>query len=261
MASFVFKGIEFHYSEFGKGATVIFLHGHLENRHMWQPVLTQIPSTFRVLTLDLPGHGDSGNLGYVHTMDEMAEVVEALVDLKRLKRFILCGHSMGGYVALAYAEKHPDHIKGLILMNSTARADSPEKRKNRDRAITVAKRNHKAFIRHTIPMLFRPKHRRGLVKQVNRVKKDALNTSAQGVIAAIEGMKLRPDREALLHFAPYKVLLIAGENDPVLPFEQLKAQGEAPLVEAVYTPNGHMGHLEDPELVIPAIKKFLNKYR
>lgn len=240
---------------------MIFLHGHLENRRMWQPVIDELPATTRAVCLDLPGHGESGNLGYVHTMDQMAEVVEALTVRLRLRRFILCGHSMGGYVALAFAEKHPDLVKGLVLMNSTARADSAEKKKNRDKAIAAARRNPQSFIRHTIPMLFRPKHRRGMRATVNTVKQEALKTSPQGAVAAIEGMKIRPDREVLLHFAPYRVLLIAGENDPVLPFDQLKPQTQARQVTAVVTPNGHMGHLEDPGLVIPAIKKFIRENR
>ncbi|MDZ7845316.1 MAG: alpha/beta hydrolase [Owenweeksia sp.] len=123
----------------------------------------------------------------------------------------------------------------------------------------MAKRDHKKFIRHTIPMLFRPKHRRGMVNVVSQIKKEALKTSKQGAIAAIEGMKIRPDREVLLHFAPYDILIIAAKNDPVIPFEILREQLKAPLVESVLTENGHMGHLEDPELVLTAIKKFLNK--
>ena len=257
MAYFSFKGVHFHYSEQGRGPVVIFLHGHLENRFMWKPVLAQIPSTFRCICIDLPGHGDSGNLGYIHTMEEMSEVVEAFILKNRLKRVTICGHSMGGYVALAFAEKHPDKLKSLILMNSTSKADDPEKKKNRDRAIAAAKRDHKAFIRHSIPMLFRPKHRKSMRSAINRVKKEALKTSAQGVIASIEGMKRRSDREVLLYFAPYNILLLIGESDPVLPLDQLKAQAEAPKVQAVYAPNGHMGHLEDPEIVIPAIRKFI----
>ena len=257
MASFLFKGVEFHYSEAGKGPATIFLHGHLENRAMWKPVTDALPRSMRWLSIDLPGHGDSGNLGYVHTMEEMAEVVRAIADHKRLKRFVLCGHSMGGYLAFAFAERFPDMIKGLILMNSSARADSPEKVKAREKAAASARKNPTGFIRHTIPMLFRPKHRRGMREVVNQVKKEALRTSPQGLVASIEGMKLRPDREVLLHFAPYRVLLIAGESDPVLPFEILKPQLAAARVTPVVAPNGHMGHLEDPEIVIPAIKKFI----
>jgi pimeloyl-ACP methyl ester carboxylesterase len=144
-------------------------------------------------------------------------------------------------------------------MNSTARADSPEKQKNRDKAIAVAKQNHRSFIRHAIPMLFRPKHRRLMKDTVNEVKKEALRTSKQGAIAAIEGMKIRPDREVLLHFAPYRVLFIAGKNDPVIPFEFSQEQMKAPQVTGLVTENGHMGYLEDADVVIPAVKKFVRE--
>lgn len=257
--SFIFKSVSFAYSDHDKGPACIFLHGHLENRGMWRGTAAEIPKSYRKICLDLPGHGDSGNLGYIHSMDEMAEVVKALAVHLKLKRFILCGHSMGGYVALAFAEKYPECVKGLILMNSSAKADTPEKKKSRDQAIKAAKRDHRGFIRHAIPMLFRPKHRRGMREKVSEVKKEALKTSKQGAIAAIEGMKERPDREVLLHFAPYPVLFIAAQNDPVLPFEMLQEQLKAPQVEPVVTENGHMGHQEDPDIVIPAIKKFIRE--
>ncbi|MDZ7845315.1 MAG: alpha/beta hydrolase [Owenweeksia sp.] len=128
MSSFDFKGISFSYSDFDKGPAVIFLHGHLENRSMWRDIVKEIPKSYRKITLDLPGHGESGNLGYVHTMEDMAEAVKALVNHLKLKRFILAGHSMGGYVALAFAEMFPEQVKGLILMNSNTKADTPEKK-------------------------------------------------------------------------------------------------------------------------------------
>lgn len=252
-----FKSTPFTYTDQGKGPAIIFLHGFLENQGMWEDILKALPKTYRKVTLDLPGHGHSGNLGYIHTMAEMAEVVKALADHLRLKKFFLCGHSMGGYVALAFAEKHPDFIKGLILMNSHARADSKEKRKGRDAAIRLAKRDHKSFIRKSIPMLFRSKNRKVLRETVNEVKQQALKTSQQGVIAALEGMKARPDREVLLHFAPYPVLMIAAKKDPTVPFEILEEQLHGEKVTAVVTENGHMGHLEDTDTVVKALKEFL----
>lgn len=256
---FTFKEVKFWYSDQDKGPAVLFLHGHLENSGMWKEIAASLPKSTRKICLDLPGHGHSGNLGYVHSMEEMAEVVEALLEHLKLKKVLLCGHSMGGYVALAFAEAFPDKVRGLILMNSTARADNPEKKKNRDKAIAVAKKNHRSFIRHAIPMLFRPKHRRLMKDTVNEVKKEALRTSKQGAIAAIEGMKIRPDREVLLHFAPYRVLFIAGKNDPVIPFEFSEEQMKAAQVTGLVTENGHMGYLEDADVVIPAVKKFVRE--
>ncbi len=259
MAFFEFKGVHFSFSDSGKGPAILFLHGFLEEQSMWTGIINELPASYRKVTLDLPGHGASGNLGYIHTMEEMAEVVKALLDHLKLKKVFLAGHSMGGYVSLAFAELHPDMVKGLILMNSNARADSPTKKKDRDRAIRVVKENHKAFIRVAIPNLFRPKNRRILREVVNEVKAKALETSKQGIVAALEGMKIRPDREVLLHFGPYPVLFVAGKNDPVIPFELLTEQLEAENVSALITENGHMAHFEDTEEVVKGIKKFLRE--
>lgn len=226
---------------------------------MWNGIINGLPTALRKITVDLPGHGKSGNIGYIHTMEEMAEMVKALVDKLKLKKVFLVGHSMGGYVALAFAEKHPELVKGLVLMNSTTRADSDQKKKDRDRAIKLVKENHKSFIRNAIPHLFRPKNRRNMLEHVNHVKAEALKTSKQGIIAALEGMKIRDDREVLLHFAPYHFLFIAAKNDPVFPFEVLEDQLQANRVTPCITENGHMAHLEDFETVLTAIKKFVRE--
>jgi len=226
---------------------------------MWNGIIEGLPRALRKITLDLPGHGKSGNLGYIHTMEEMAEALKVLVDKLKLKKVFLAGHSMGGYVALAFAEMHPELIKGIILMNSTARTDSDKKKKDRDRAIKLVKENHKSFVRTAIPLLFRPKNRRNLLPQVKEVKAAALKTSKQGIIAALEGMKIRSDREVLLHFAPYPFLFIAAQNDPVFPFETLKEQLKAHRVTPCITENGHMAHLEDFETIMRAIKKFIKE--
>lgn len=257
MPQFTYKQISFSYRDIDRGPAVIFLHGFLENQWMWREMIEYLPKSIRKISLDLPGHGESGNLGYIHTMEEMAEVVKTLMDDLKLKKVLLCGHSMGGYVALALAEKHPDLIRGIILMNSSGKADSEAKKRDRDRAIKLVKSNHKGFIRNAIPHLFRPKHRKSMRDTVNAVKKEALKTSKQGVIAALEGMKIRPDREVLLYFAPYNFLFVAAKNDPVFPFEVLKDQLEAHKVSPCITENGHMSHLEDKGQVFTAIKKFI----
>lgn len=259
MRFFNFRDTQFAFNTQHAGTAIIFLHGFLESQHMWQNVIDNLPRTYRKITLDLPGHGDSGNLGYVHTMDEMAEVVKALADHLKLRKFFICGHSMGGYVALAFAEKYPEMIKGLMLLNSTAKADSDEKRKNRDKAIAVVKRNHKAYIRTAIPLLFRPKNRRTMAEQVNYTKTDALRTSQQGIVAALEGMKMRTDREVLLHFAPYLILFVGGKHDPIIALSDIEEQMKAHRVAPLLLENGHMSYIEDLEPLLVGIKQFLQK--
>ncbi|MEQ9263329.1 MAG: alpha/beta hydrolase [Owenweeksia sp.] len=258
MPSFLYRSASFSYTDPGPGIAVIFLHGFLENQSMWKDLITGLPKKYRAITLDFPGHGDSENLGYIHTMEDMAEVIKALVNILKLKKVFLAGHSMGGYAALAFAEKYPDHIRGIILQNSTARADSAKKKTDRNRAIALVKENPKSFVRKSIPNLFRPKNRIALRETVNTIKKEALKTSPQGIVAALEGMKIRPDREVLLHFAPYPVLFIAARHDPILPFSVLEPQLQAERVTPCITENGHMSHIEDKEIVLASIRKFLN---
>lgn len=259
MAEFEYRSVNFGYSDEGKGTAVVLLHGFLENRFMWKEFMDFLPKSYRKISIDLPGHGESDNLGYIHTMEDMAAMVKALLDHLKIKKHFCLGHSMGGYVSLALAEKHPDQIRGLILMNSTSRADSEEKKRNRDKAVFLAKKAHKSYIRLSIPNLFRPKNRKIFSDELKQVKKEALKTSKQSVIAALEGMKIRPDREVLLHFSPYPVMVVAGETDPILNFEDLKEQMQAEKVVGLITPNGHMSHIEDKDLVFRALKKFINE--
>lgn len=256
---FQYKGARFVAEDEGRGRAVIFLHGFLENRRMWRDILPKLPRNIRKITLDLPGHGDSDNLAYVHSMEDMAEVVMSLMKHLYLRKAVLCGHSMGGYVAMAFAEHYPDHLKGVILMNSNARADSPERKLNRGRAIQLLKRDPSSYIRNAIPLLFSDASRKGLKKEVDWAREEALRTSVQGVVAALEGMKIRPDREAILEFAPYPILLIASRKDPVLPFESLLEQMEHRAVQALILEEGHMSHLEEAEPLLKGIKAFLKQ--
>lgn len=257
--TFSHRQVSFSAAQSGKGSAVVFLHGFLENKEMWKETLQALPNSYRKIVLDLPGHGESANLGYVHTMEEMAEVVKAMLDELKIKRLTLCGHSMGGYVALAFSELYPDCVKGIVLMNSTARADNDNRKKNRDRAIAVVKRNHSSYIRQSIPMLFRPKNRRLLSQAVKQVKKDALKTSKQGVIAALEGMKVRPDREVILRFAGFPVFMIAGKHDPVISYEDSLDQIREHKLDHLILENGHMSHIEDFDELLAGLKVMLRK--
>lgn len=259
MAEFQYRSVNFSYSDEGKGTAIVLLHGFLENRLMWEEFSNSLPKSYRKIAIDLPGHGDSENLGYIHTMEDMAAMVKALIDHLKIKKHFCIGHSMGGYVTLALAEKYPDQIRGLVLMNSTSRADTEQKKINRDRAVVLAKKSHKTYIRLSIPNLFRPKNRKIFAQELKEVKKQALKTSKQSVIAAIEGMKIRPDREVLLHFSPYPVMLIAGQADPVLDFKDLKEQMQAEKVVGLTTANGHMSHIEDKDLIFNALKRFIKE--
>ncbi len=254
-----YKGTSVHYTDEGKGTTIVLLHGFLENLTMWQAIKPSLLQRNRVVCIDLLGHGKTECFGYVHSMELMADVVTEVLKHLKVRRSILVGHSMGGYVALAFAEMYPDNVKGLCLLNSTTRADSAERVSLRNRAIEAVKSNYDSLVRMSISNLFRPKNRTLFKEEIKHVKKEALKTPLQGYIAAQEGMKIRMDREALLHFSPYPKMMIIGKKDPILNYHDLTDQVNGSSVEKIELPDGHMSHIENQQEVISALQKFVKR--
>jgi pimeloyl-ACP methyl ester carboxylesterase len=247
MKQIIYKNTKISYSDTGKGNAIVLLHGFLENQTMWQDLVPELSKKNRIITIDLLGHGETGCLGYVHSMEDNAEVVRSVLSELRIRKAILVGHSMGGYVALAFAELYPAVVKGLVLQNSSSKADSEERKANRDRAIKTVKKDYVGFVRLSIANLFNPDNRERLAGEIEKVKLEALKTPLQGIVASLEGMKIRKDRETLLRFATYPILLILGEKDPVLNYEDGQKQIENTTVKLVAFLDGHMSHIENRE--------------
>lgn len=253
---FHYKGSTIHYTSTGKGTALVLMHGFLENQRMWETLVPEWSTKYRVITIDLLGHGQSDNLGYIHTMEDQADMVIALLEHLRLRKAVFMGHSMGGYVALAIAELYPEMVKGIILLNSTSRADSPEKQIMRDRAVAAVKKDAKLFIEMSITNLFAEANRQAMQSTIAYVKTQAQKTPLQGIVAALEGMKIRNDREVILHFAPYPILFIAGLYDPIMPIENVREQIEGSKVQLLEVNSGHMAHLENTSEVLQAVLNF-----
>ncbi|RDI56971.1 alpha/beta fold hydrolase [Flavobacterium glaciei] len=256
MKQILFKNTTISYTDAGKGTAIVLLHGFLENKSMWDFYVPNLAKKNRVITIDLLGHGATECLGYVHTMEDNADVVHAVLSELRIRKAIFVGHSMGGYVALAFAELYSDTVKGLVLLNSTARADSEERKKNRDRAIKAVKQSFVNFISLSIANLFSENNRERLATTIENVKKEALQTPLQGIVASLEGMKIRQDREVLLHLTPFPKLLILGEKDPVLNYEETKEQIENTAVQLITFPDGHMSHIENQDELLAVLLSF-----
>lgn len=259
MKQILFKNTSISYSDTGKGTAIVLLHGFLENKDMWDFYIPEFAKKNRVIAIDLLGHGETECLSYVQTMEDNADAVHAILSELRIRRAIFVGHSMGGYVALAFAELYPENIKGLVLLNSTTRADSEERKTNRDRAIKAVKQSFINFVSLSIANLFSESNRERLLSEIERVKKEALKTPLQGIVASLEGMKTRKDREVLLHLTPYHKLLILGEKDPVLPYEETKEQIENTNVQFINFPGGHMSHIENQEELLKVLLDFFKK--
>ncbi|MGK4566440.1 alpha/beta fold hydrolase [Flavobacterium sp. 3HN19-14] len=259
MKTLIHKNTRIAYSDTGKGTALVLLHGFLENSTMWEHFVPKLSEKNRVILIDLLGHGQTEPMGYVQTMEDNADAVHAVLSELRIRKAVLAGHSMGGYVALAFAELYPDMLKGIALVNSTSIADSDERKTNRDRAIKAVKQNYTNFVRMSIANLFSEDNRERLEDEIENVKLEALKTPLQGIVASLEGMKIRKDREVLLHFAPYPILLILGKKDPVLNYEENLAQIENTSVQLVTFPDGHMSPIENREPLLKALEGFMKK--
>ncbi len=252
-----FRKARIRYSDEGKGRAIVLLHGFPENLQIWQEFSAILSKSFRVIAIDLPGMGESENIGYVHTMDLMAKCVHSVMEELNLRRYVIVGHSMGGYVALAFAELFSENLKGLCLFHSTAFADSDEKKIDRDKASVTAKKHTAQFLKVFAANLFADKDD----PNIKKLQQITASTSARGVIAALQGMKLRPSREIILKFAQYPVLFILGKKDGIINWEKMLPQTEIPphkqtllLEEAA-----HMGFYEAPKITLRAVRKFAYK--
>jgi len=255
-----FKEGKIKYTDSGQGRVVVFLHGFLESHKMWRYYQNNLPSKIRSICIDLPGHGNSDNFGYNHSMELMAQSVKAVLKKEGVRKAILVGHSLGGYVALAFAELHPDIMKGLIMYFSSAAADSKEKKHNRNRTIKLVERNKASFVRNSIPLLFAEQNRKKHAKKIASLIKEANKMGVQSIIASLGGMRDRSDREIILKFAPFPIKYVSGDLDPVLPIEMLINQANIPNTASitVLKNTGHMGFIENKRESFVAVKEFID---
>lgn len=254
-----YKRIPIYYEDHGQGPSVILLHGFLETTTMWKPLVTELAVHHRVITIDLPGHGQTGSLSDVHTMEMMAQVVVHVLDQLQIETAIFIGHSMGGYVALALAEHYTNRVDGLCLMNSTPFADSLERQINRDRAIKVIKQDFKSFVSMAVSNLFCPEQKDQFIDAIASVKQEAMKLTVQGIVAALKGMKIRKDRSQLLRQLQIPKLVILGKTDPILDYTSLKYQLALLGIDTVDLPGGHMSYIENKEELTYIIKRFVEK--
>jgi pimeloyl-ACP methyl ester carboxylesterase len=255
--NFIFKNTNIHYTISGKGNAIVLLHGFLENTTMWNAISKVLSKKYKIICIDLLGHGKSGNHGYIHTMNDQAEMIKAVLNNLKLRKYIFIGHSMGGYIALAFAKLFPSTLKGLCLMNSTALSDSAEKKLNRDRAIIAVKQNHKTFVRIAIPMLFSEENRAIFPSEIKQITNEALQISKQGIIASLEGMKIREDFTSIYKTSEFPIQMIIGKQDPALEYSKLISQTKNTKVQVIEFPDGHMSHIENKTELTQALSSFI----
>lgn len=252
-----YKNIQVAFSSEGKGSTIVLLHGFLENSFMWKNMIAEFSKRNRIITIDLLGHGNSDCLGYVHSMNEMAEVVKFVIKHLKIRRVTLIGHSMGGYVSLAFAEKYPQNVKKICLLNSTSQADDEERQKLRLRAIKMAQTNYESLVSMSITNMFTKDNYTRFLSEIQTTKIEALKTKVQGYIACSEGMRLRPNREHVLASKDFKKLFIIGVKDTVLNHRLVIEEANRARTPFVELSGGHMSHIENKSELINILLNFI----
>ena len=252
-----YKNAAIFYTDSGKGPAVVLIHGFLENTTMWNVIIPELSKRNRVIAIDLLGHGKSDCIGYTHSMELFAETLEAVLKKVRIRKCVLVGHSLGGYVALAFAEKHPKRVKGLCLMNSTSNEDTADRKLLRTRANKMVHKNFSNLVRMSFTNLFSEESRIVFKDQMKNALSEAMQTPIQGYIAGQEGMKLRPNRNHVLAENSFKKLIIMGKKDAVLDYKTSLEEVEKTNSKHVALPQGHMSHIENLEKLILILKDFL----
>ena len=271
--NFTYKQTPIHYSSTGAGEPLILIHGFLENKNMWATLQGELSKNYRVLAVDLPGHGETEAIGYIHTMEDYAEILLALIQFENLQKVSLIGHSMGGYVALALAElclgqaslqtqdtqAGSEQINKILLLNSTPLADSEIRKQERNRAIAMIQKYPQAFVTMAIKHLFLPQDQDRFSSEINTAILEARYCSQKGIINTLKGLRDRKERVDVLKKVNAKSLIVLGALDGVIEVDATKAVANATRTKVEVLPGGHMSYIEHPDVLLNTLKKFLSQ--
>lgn len=247
------------YSDLGRGNTIVLLHGYLGTGEVWHPLEKLLAKNHRVISVDLPGHGESEATGETHTVEYLADAVREVIMQTGEKKVLLIGHSLGGYVTLAFAEKFPDLLSGYVLFHSHPFADSPEAITKRKREIFVVRAGKKDIMYPaSISMMFAEQNLEKMPEALTRSKKIASQNSAEGIIAMLNSMMARPSRSSLVERGALPLLWILGRHDlyfsPEKALGDIKIPGNARVV--ILENSGHLGFVEETDFSAELINDF-----
>ncbi len=239
---------------------VVLLHGYLESMYVWDDFLPLITPKVRVITVDIPGHGISQVSGEIHTMEYIADVIHDMLDAMSIEKITLVGHSMGGYVSLAFCAKYAERLDGLVLLSSSPMPDTELKRENRRREIALVKTGKKDALARVAPETgFAPQNRRRLHSYIEDLVECVHVTEDEGIVALLNGMMERVDQNKMLAECGVPQLFICGKHDAYIPVEAaeeiiaLNPQAQVAWLEE----SGHMGFIEEPQRCAEALLSFM----
>lgn len=247
--------------ESGEGyPPVVLLHGYLESLDVWEDFQTALSHYIRTISIDLPGHGISEVKDEVHSMEFMADTVHAALETLGVRKAVIVGHSMGGYVALEYLRKYPESTSGIVLFHSGPNADSEQKKADREREVNLILGGKKELIARMFPQVgFAPQNRQRLAEKIEELSDQITLTEDEGIVAALRGMAERRDSNEVLRESKVPQLVIFGRHDEYISPEMAEtAVKEHPQAHVAWLENsGHMGFMEEPDKSLEIILDFL----
>lgn len=260
MKSITFQEKKIAYQSEGKGAPVIFVHGFGMDSSVWDEFKPEIVKAgYQVITLDLPGFGKSEAVENA-SIEIMSDIIHELLSHLNITKIVYIGHSMGGYIGMAFAEKYSNQLLGLGMFHSHPYADTEEKKEGRRRSIEVVQtKGTPLFVKQLIPGFFAAKFVKSNSFLVDKLVHRASAYSPQAIITALQAMRDRPDRSAVLQTFKQPVLFIIGKEDTAVPQDASMNQMTLPDMSSIVILEevGHMGMFEARKKTQQAVIEFL----
>jgi pimeloyl-ACP methyl ester carboxylesterase len=256
------------YCVYGKGTPVLLLHGYGEDSQIWNNQIEYLSTHCLLIVPDLPGSGKSsitakGKEEWLPNLriESLAHSMNEILIAENLAACILLGHSMGGYISLAFAELYPSKILALGLVHSTAYADSDEKKITRQKSIQFLEENGgHTFFKASMPNLFGKKFKETQAAAIEELIEQSKAFDTPILVAYTQAMMHRTNKTAVLQLALFPVLFVAGPEDIAAPLTDVQAQATVPIksyleiIEGV----GHMGMLEAPQQMNQHLSRFIH---
>lgn len=256
-----YQGRKVIYEMKGEGFPVVLLHGYLESIKIWESFSNDLAKDYKVIRVDLPGHGNSEIIGKVQTMDLLAGAVREVLIKEKIKKSVVVGHSLGGYVTLAFVEKFPELLVGFCLFHSHPLADTHEVKENRKREIAMVEAGKKHLLyQRNVPKSFAKENTEKFKSEITRALEIASHTPDDGIIAMLHGMMQRPDRREILTRPVLPGLWILGKKDQYIPYGKMLSQVSPGfgIQVASLKNSGHMGFIEEKEKSLRILSDFLD---
>lgn len=259
-SSILVEGVRIAFADHGTGTPVVFLHGFPLNRRMWAPQVEALASFMRVIAIDLRGHGESDAPLWRYHVEQFADDVAAVLDHLSVARAVLVGLSMGGYVALSFVRRHAAHLKGLVLTDTRAQADTDAARAARFQMAQAAlAKGPGAVADLMLPKLLAPTTLETNPSLVRQVRALIEGMSISGIAGDLMAMADRADSLSLLSSTRCPTLVLVGEQDQATPVADARLMADAiPEAQLVIIPNaGHLPNLEQPDRFNEILRRFV----